>query len=287
MSTWRVTDADRDADGNIMLEAEKRAAARAAEADGAVAEVTAAVAAEAPRPVRAISPSTRTGGAALQRQRVATLCLAALLAALILIALISLARPAPIPLPAGAPPRPAPTAADPSAPTAEMPAITPLPLSADRHGASIPAFFDYRNAETVLAIDPRQGYAIIGRAGESWVRVRLRGDGEVWVRRQDLPLDAEDAAALSSAPDLAPPTRAPTAPPLSAPVVLPAPAAPASPAGLPAGEAGLPAPTVCVRSDYGVDCGVGLDPEQVVVEQATRSKAYSDAWLATATAAAR
>lgn len=277
MTSISITDADRDPQGNIMLEAERRAAERnPPPAEAPAAPETPPEAAgesppEAPRPVRAISPSAwvlRGGdGKAIPAPRHITIAgaLCGLLAVLALVLLMG--RPP-------AAPRATPTAQPTIAPS---PAPSALPERTDGSLARAVVAYAAPDGTVLGSIEPGRGFVLVGRYGEGWVQLDVRGSGRVWVRRGEVPLDAMDMEILAALPDLAPPPTATAAPPsTAAPIVAQPP---------PTTE-----PEVCVRTDYGSRCGPAsemADEERIAATIATESKAWSESWLATATAEAR
>lgn len=220
MTTWNVTADDRDERGNIMIEAERRAAERnpapvaPALAEGAEEE---APPPSPPRPVRAISPSARLRGrdgdaipASPPRPAAVAGALAGLFLVGVLIALISRAPVAPLAQSTGQPTL-APTAA---------PAPSPSALP-DRPGGSLmQAVVAYAAPDGAVlgSIEPGRGFVPVGRYGGGWVQLDVQGSGRVWVRRGEAPLDAMDMDVLATLPDLAPPPTATPAPAQQAPV---------------------------------------------------------------------
>lgn len=100
--------------------------------------------------------------------------------------------------------RATPPPASPPSPTATATVATPTATP-----RTIPAYWAPGGAAVSVAIRAADAGHFIGRLGE-WAQVRLPGGGEVWVRRSDLILGADDRAALERAPDRSTPTPAPT-----------------------------------------------------------------------------
>lgn len=141
----------------------------------------------------------------------------------------------------------------------------PTPTLAAKLGAAVVAWAA-PDGDVLGALSPSSTYTVTARFANEWLQVDA-GSGPVWVRAADL-----GGTVAPSLPDLAPPTPEPTATPRPAP---------------PQPTADL-RPIVCVTSPAGQECSRDLRPgdQAIIAEIERKSRAYSAAWLATATAQA-
>jgi hypothetical protein len=195
-TTWKITEADRDAAGNIKVDSVAPAEPRS------LADLL-------PKPEEIRKDAQRITPQKMTRAELATLAVVALMAAFIL--MYAWATPnAPT-----APPQAQVTA------LATAPAVVPT-IAPTAAPAALVAYFDYRDPASVAPITANQITRVVGQAGDGWRLVDV-GGARVWIAADQVPTGVPAADPL---PDLAPrrPTAAPIAPtPVVQPVVAPAP----------------------------------------------------------------
>lgn len=199
-TTWKVTEADRDAAGSIKVDSIPPAEPRS------LADLL-------PKPAQIRADAQRITPHKMTRIEWATLAVVALCAAFVLMF-------------AWATPR-APTAAPTPRATAVATAPAVVPTSAPTAApAALVGYFDYRDPASVAPITANQITRVVGTAGDGWRLVDV-GSARVWLLADLLPTGIP---AVEPLPDLTPrrPAAAPSAPapavqPVAAPVAAPAP----------------------------------------------------------------
>lgn len=189
-TTWRITEADRDSEGNIKLNATTPAE---------------------PRSLADLLPQPETIKRDAARQRLTRSEAAGLAAvALLAVAIMAYARATPDAPPAA--PRPAATAVPTLAPTS-------APTAAPATPVRLLAAFAAPDGATLGTIEATRPYTVTAHYGSDWLQAQVEGSGLIWLRAADLP-----GVALAG-PDLAPrrPQPAPVAQPVAAPASAPAP----------------------------------------------------------------
>jgi hypothetical protein len=194
-TTWKVTEADRDAAGSIKV-------------DGVAPAEPRSLADLLPTP-QSIKADAQRAARPMSKQEMAALSIVALMAAFVVVYIWRNAPAVPAPAPRTTAVATAPAVVATIAPTAPP--------------AALVGYFDYRDPTSIAPITANQITRVVGTAGDGWRLVDV-GNARVWIPADQVPAGV---AVDEPLPDLAPrrPTErpAPAVRPVVAPVATPIP----------------------------------------------------------------